>query len=259
MFRSDRDALAQQVDDLRREREDLRAQNEAMRSDLLTRRQVAPRAPGRGNVYKQGVAQLTPGERAALTQHSLERFPIWAVLLLHFVTLGVFPLIHFSLLHDRLPRAESDDPSAPRAIGFSFIPYFNLYWIVFNTLRLTDRLNLQFRLRGMPDRVPRGLLLLASVVTLIPYVDIVFAGLFFWPIAIYYLQRSANELAELPPGAAGVATADEAAAAAAPWAPGPRVRVPRVEDLPGPDDVVQQQAEAEAGADEAERARRTTR
>jgi hypothetical protein len=51
------------------------------------------------------------------------------------------------LQHDRLPQIERDDPSAAKAIGLSFLPYYNLYWVIFNTMRLTDRINLQYRLR----------------------------------------------------------------------------------------------------------------
>jgi hypothetical protein len=234
MFRDDREALAEKVEDLRSEQERLRAENEAMRADLLVRRQAAP-IPRR-NTYTQDVAHMSPGERAALTHHDVSAFPVWAALLLHFITFGLFPFIHLSLLHDKLPRAENDDPSGAKAIGFSFIPYFNLYWIVFNTLRLADRLNLQLRLRGQPDAIPRGFIIAAAVIGVIPYVNILFGYTIFWPIAVYYLQRGANALAALP-REGGVATRARIAT--------PNVRV---QDLPGPDDVIQQEAEAEAEA-----------
>jgi hypothetical protein len=241
MFRSDRDALAQEVEDLRRERAELRAQNDAMRTDLLARRQQrAPvPVPGAVNVYKQGIAHLTPGERAALGCHEVDAFPTWAALLLHFATFGLFSLIHFSRLHGQLPRAERDDPSTAKAIGFSFIPYFHLYWWVFNPLRLADRINLQFRLRGLPDAVPRGLVLATGVASV---VYVAFGWLFFWPIAIVFFQRAANQLAALAHDGGDAALTPATAAAT------PRLRVPLVQDLPGPDDVIEHQAEIEADA-----------
>lgn len=250
MFRTDRDALAQEVEDLRRERAALRAQNDAMRTDLLTRRQQVSPSRGAINVYKQGVAHLTPGERAALCRHGVEAFPTWAALVLHFVTFGLFSLIHFSKLHGRLPRAESDDPTPARAIGFSFIPYFNLYWLVFNPLRLADRINLQFRLRGLPDAVPRGLVLATGVASAVPYVNVIFGLLLFWPIALVFFQRAANRLAALPQDGADAPHLAIAAAA-------PHLRVPLVQDLPGPDEVIEHQAELEA--DEAARPRSAVR
>lgn len=245
MFRSDRDALAQEVDDLRRERAELRAENDALRTDLLTRRQQASPVPGHINVYRQGIAHLTPGERAALARHQIEAFPTWAALLLHFATFGLFSLIHFSMLHGRLPKAENDDPSPAKAIGFSFIPYWHFYWLIFNPLRLADRINLQFRLRGLPDAVPRGLVIATGIVTIIPYVGMFLGVPLLWAFTLIFFQRAANRLAALPQEGAPepvAATAD---------ADGPRLRVPLVQDLPGPDDVIEYQHQAEIEADQA--------
>jgi len=260
MFRSDRDALAQQVEEMREEQAQLRAQNDAMRSDLLARRQQLPEPRAgvglRGNVYRTGIAHLTAGERAALAHHEIEAFPVWATLLFHYLTLGVFSVVHISMLHGRLPQAERDDPSAAKAVGFSFIPYFNLYWVFFNPLRLADRLNLQLRLRGRPDAVPRGLIIACSVISMIPYLGWFLGVFFLWPIAVAYFRSAANTLAALSHDGADVATtAGERAMAgvAAPGPPGlrvpaPPVRVPLVRDLPGPDEVIDQQAEIEADA-----------
>jgi hypothetical protein len=63
--------------------------------------------------------------------HHLTSFPVPVVILLHYLTCGLFSLIWLNLLHGKLPRVRSDDPSAGRAIGFCFIPFFNLYWIFF--------------------------------------------------------------------------------------------------------------------------------
>jgi len=243
MYRNDRDALAEQVEQLRRERENLLAENDAMRTDLLARRQDGSPFHGRGNVYKQGIGHLTPGERAALTRHQMTPFPTWALVMLHFVTFGLFPLIHLSALHGKLPQAESDDPTAGKAIGFSFIPYFHLYWWVFNALRLADRINLQFRLRGLPEPVPRGLAVTAGVVGVIPYINIVFGYLFVWPVALIYFQLAANRLAALPQLGA------DASIMAGVAVPHLRVqqdlRVPQMPDAPAPHEALQADVEAE--------------
>ncbi len=258
MFRSDRDALAQEVEELRAERERLQAQNDAMREDLLARRQgLPPPPPLPGAIYKRGVAHLTPGERAALSKHSVDGFPVWAMLVLHFVTLGVFPLAYFSTLHGRLPKAERDDPTPAKGFWFTLIPYLGIYWVIFNTSRLVDRINLQFRLRGLPDRVPRTFLITTAAVSAIPlayYPYLLLAFPFLWPFAIFFLQRAVNDLAKLPREGVlpGVASADAAstgtasAGTAVPWPPPPRARVPLVKDLPGPDEALEQQAEIEA-------------
>ncbi len=240
MFRTDRDALAQQVEDLRRERAELRAQNDAMRTDLLARRQQVPAPVRRANasVYTQDPSRLTSGERVALARHDVTAFPPWAAVLLHFATFGIWSLVHFSRLHDQLPHAERDDPSAARSVGFSFIPYFSIYWIVFNAIRVADRVNLQFRLRGLPDAVPRRLVVAAAVSSAIPHTYAVLAYPLLWPFAVYFLQRATNALAALPRDGADAAASAETRA--------PHARVPLVRDLPGPEDMAAQQAEIEA-------------
>ena len=154
MYRDEKDAAFQQLELLRRESDNLRYENAAMRNELLHVR-VAPPDPNQ-NVYRMQGWQISPGARAALSHHNLTTFPAWAAGLLHVTTFGLFSIIQMGLTHDRLPKVYTDDPSAGRAIGFTFIPYFNMYWIFFNSMRLADRINLQYRLRGLPDGVPRG-------------------------------------------------------------------------------------------------------
>src|SRR5258708_7210986 len=124
MYRDDRDAMQHQLHSLSKQSEALTRDNAAMREQLLS----AQRGGGSHMpqlVYQRDVNSLTPGERAALSHHGIREFPVWAVGLLNVFTLGLFPLIHFGLMHDQLPRAAHNDPTAAKAIGFSFIPYFH--------------------------------------------------------------------------------------------------------------------------------------
>lgn len=155
-----------------------------------------PRASATHGNYTSAVYQsgwVAPEDHAAFMVHSLRAFPVWAVGVLNFFTVGLFGLIHFGLMHDRLPRIVPNDPSAGRAIGFQFIPFFNLYWMFFNSLRFTDRLNLQFRLRGWPERVPRGLVLACCIVTILAGSIGVFI---MWTIAVCMMQSAVNDLAK---------------------------------------------------------------
>lgn len=113
--------------------------------------------------------------------------------------------------------------------------------MVFNTLRLTDRINLQYRLRGLPDALPRPFMAVAGVISVIPYLNILLAWTVFWPIAIVFMQRAVNRLAaeNESKGASQVAMAGLRIEP-------PAVRVPLVADLPGPDPAVEQLAEEEA-------------
>lgn len=159
--------------------------------------------------YKHPQA-LTEQDRADLRQHALERFPSGLAVLLQFMTFGLFSLIHYGLTHDKLPKALHNDPSGGKAVGFSFIPYFNFYWCIFNPLRLADRLNLQSRLRDRGDRVPRGYIMACGILSVIPYINMLVA-IPMWGAGVYLLQQAINELADeaeaerlaLGPGADG--------------------------------------------------------
>ena len=80
-------------------------------------------------VYTMPDVRMLPlEERARLAVHDVKPFPVWLAGVLNVLTFGLFSVIHFGRLHDRLPRASQNDPSTARAIGFQFIPYYNLYW-----------------------------------------------------------------------------------------------------------------------------------
>ena len=120
-----------------------------------------------------------------------------AVVLLNYVTLGIFNLIWFGLMHDKMPKIRHDDPSAGKAIGFMFIPFFNLYWMFFMYCRLCDRIAEQRELRGLPGESLRGLAIAACVVSLIPYVGCCVGPFIMWPIFVGMLQAKVNELVQV--------------------------------------------------------------
>ena len=138
---------------------------------------------------------------AATGGHGLTAFSTPLVVFLHFITFGIFSWIHFGLMHDRLPRARHDDPSAAKAICFMLIPFFNVfYWRFFEGMRICDRINEQRHFAGLPPTAPRGLAIAYGVVMIVPYINFLVG----FPIlgSIYYgmLQASVNELVAVTHG-----------------------------------------------------------
>jgi len=133
------------------------------------------------------------GHRA---QHRLTRFEPAVVIILHFVTFGLFTFIWFGLKHGQLPVVAQDDPSAGKAIGFMFIPFFNLYWLFVYWMRLCDRINFQLALRGLPPKAPKGLAQGTCICTLIPYAGGLLNYFILMPILAGTLQSAINMLVD---------------------------------------------------------------
>jgi hypothetical protein len=157
-----------------------------------------PQSPGNMPPPVPPSARLAPSA-ADPHRHQFKDFPVAAAVILHFVTCGLFSLIWISLMHGRLPKVRQDDPSAARALGFSLIPFFNLYWIFFSYRRLCLRIDEQRELYGLPPSDLRATATASCVFQVLCIIPILyFIGLFgpllVTPIFLGRLQSSVNGL-----------------------------------------------------------------
>ena len=129
-------------------------------------------------------------------KHQLTEFSAGLMVFLSFLTVGIFPWIYFALMHGKLPRNREDDPGGGKAVGFLFIPFFNLYWQFVVCQRLCVRINEQRALRGLPQNAPTGFAVAVCILNLIPYVGIA-SLIFVWPVFVAMLQSNVNELVRL--------------------------------------------------------------
>ena len=142
---------------------------------------------------------LAPEQRAAYMQHRLQPgLAPWLVVVLSIFTFGIFGVIYLQIKQGQLPVVKADDPSTGRAIGFMFIPFFNLYWYFIVWPRLVDRINFQYRLRGQLPPINRGIV--------IPSLILALAGAFFiitLPVAWVMFCVSASQIQAAANGLAG--------------------------------------------------------
>jgi hypothetical protein len=162
---------------------------------------AATSALGVPDVYADGVdinQALSSEQREIYKQNSLTSFSPALAVVLSLITGGLFSTIFYQLKHDQLPKVKQDDPSAGKAIGFMFIPLFNIYWQFFAWRRLADRINLQYRLRGKPEPISRGQVTALIVLALVGWIPALLgwvAALVLWIMLILNTQNAINELA----------------------------------------------------------------
>jgi hypothetical protein len=148
------------------------------------------------NIYSESfdVSKIKSSDKKGLMRINVKNFPVAAVVLLHLFTFGIFSFFYYGVAHSHFPKIKSDDFSAGRAIGFSFIPFFNLYWTFIFWLSLVDKINLQLRLRNIRYNVSKGLILTDRILSVIPYINIL-AIFVFSPICVGFIQSGLNKLA----------------------------------------------------------------
>lgn len=158
---------------------------------------AAPVANGNANF----IAYRQPQTSMDLARGAITPFPVIGTVLLS-IFVPLFALIYFGLVHGNLPRRRPDDPSAAKAIGFSFIPIFNIYWAIFFWIRLCTRINDESVRVGLPPTAPRNLVIAICWCYLglfIPILNILaaIAQVVMIIIVLVQLQTSLNRLAEV--------------------------------------------------------------
>ena len=134
-------------------------------------------------------------ESPVQSSYSLTSFPVIVTVLMHFLTLGIFTQFWLVSLHGKLPKVREDGPSGGKAIGYMFIPLFNLYWMSFCCHRLCVRLNEQLTATGRREPLPTALGVMAQVLLFIPILNWV-SVLVLLPLFLGIVQSKVNELAE---------------------------------------------------------------
>ncbi|MFT6184326.1 MAG: hypothetical protein ACJAYM_001851 [Flavobacteriales bacterium] len=141
------------------------------------------------------INRLTDDEKKRFSKTRFtDEMSVGVCILLHFITCGIFTIIYCGLKYDNLPKVKSDDFGAGQAIGFLFIPFFNIYWQFIFWRTLAARINFQFRLRGQEGPISMELATAFCIMTLIPFVNLL-NFFIIAPILLSQVQTASIELA----------------------------------------------------------------
>ena len=139
--------------------------------------------------------------------NAFKPFSIIVLIALHYLTFGVFSMIWLCLAHGSMPKIRRDDPSAAEAILSYLIPFYNIYWVFFNQIRLCHRINEQRRMRELPEKRLKEFAMAMCTITLLCVFAVVvdrndvYSGLFLLyyiivaPVYLGLVQHAINQLA----------------------------------------------------------------
>ena len=135
----------------------------------------------------KGVTELTSPASV------IRPFPVFPLLLLHFLTFGIFSFFWALSRHGVLPKFRADDPSLGKAIALCFVPFYNLYWIVFVFNRLSSRTNEFAVSLQAPRRIPQHLAVVMALLYVI-WMGLGMIGLVVWAIIMNSPEPPLEEL-----------------------------------------------------------------
>ena len=128
-----------------------------------------PQFPGDASVSSPAQAGTREQQLARVGQHDVLRpLPLVALVLLHYLTLGVFSFFWITGLIGVLPKTRTNDPSSAKAIGLSFVPFYNLYWFFIVYPRLATRMNAVSAKYNLPQLVPVPLAYVVCLLIVVP-------------------------------------------------------------------------------------------
>jgi hypothetical protein len=89
--------------------------------------------------------------------------------------------------------------SPGQAIGFLFVPFYNLYWYFVCSAGMCTAYDRVLQSYGSTKRAPRGLAITAAIFQVIPYVNLVL-GPFLWIAFMFAMESTKSEYRRLASG-----------------------------------------------------------
>ena len=115
-------------------------------------------------------------------------------LLLGFVASLVWLYKAWSTVPQEMRYSDSGKWVTPgQAVGYLFIPFYNLYWVFIANVGLCEAVNRTLLSRGRQPQAPKGVAIAACVTHIIPYCNLLVAPVL-WTIYMFQVDRARREM-----------------------------------------------------------------
>jgi hypothetical protein len=84
-----------------------------------------------------------------------------------------------------------------QAVGYNFIPFYNLYWVFVANLGLCEAINRTLVAQGKQPRAPKGLAIAACVSQLVPYCNLL-VGPILWAVYMFMVDTARKDMLSQP-------------------------------------------------------------
>lgn len=125
------------------------------------------------------ISAIGEGDQDVQAAGGLVMFGGWGFGLIYFILIPVWVYQSWQMLPSAYRVTGAGKMVSPgQAVGFMFIPYFNVfYWNFIISMGYCDALNYLLQGLGSGKRAPKGLALAACICSIIPYINILIAPL----------------------------------------------------------------------------------
>ena len=137
-----------------------------------------------------------PGGRASDASASAAMVPLMGVVFLIVALVAAMVWLHkaWSSVPDQMRYTDAGRWITPgQAVGYNFIPFYNLYWVFVANLGLCEAINRTLVAQGKQPKAPKGLAIAACVSQLVPYCNLL-VGPILWAVYMFMVDGARKEV-----------------------------------------------------------------
>ena|ERR1019366_6002732 len=142
------------------------------------------------------VAMTSPGGASSDGAAVASFVPLFGVLFIIAALVAAMVWLHkaWSSVPEQMRYTDAGRWITPgQAVGYNFIPFYNLYWVFVSNLGLCEAINRTLAAQGKQPRAPKGLAIAACVSQLIPYCNLL-VGPILWAVYMFMVDGARRDM-----------------------------------------------------------------